>query len=95
MKDYLFYHSLYINSSCLRTLYNQKTYEIFKDEFKKDENNRAVIHKNVLINYYEGGIILKINKQVKKKIILQESHKKRSYLFLLPTDIINNLYKYL
>lgn len=95
MKDYLFYHSLYINSSCLRTLYDQKTYEIFKNEFKKDENNRAVIHKctgKLLRRWYN----LKDQQTSKeKKIILQESHKKRSYLFLLPTDIINKLYKYL
>ena len=43
-KDYMFYRSLYINSTCLRTLFNQKTYEIFKDHFENDENSKPVIH---------------------------------------------------
>ena len=43
-KDYMFYRSIYINSTCLRTLYDQETYDIYKNEFKNDEDNKPVIH---------------------------------------------------
>ena len=94
-KDYLFYRSIYINSTCLRTLYDQETYDIYKDEFKNDEDNKPVIHEctgKLLRRWYN----LKDQQRSKvRRIIREESGKKSSYLFLLSSDIIRLLHTYL
>ena len=94
-KDYMFYRSIYINSTCLRTLYDQETYDIYKDEFKNDEDNKPVIHEctgKLLRRWYN---LKDQQKSKERRIIREESGKKSSYLFLLSSDIIKLLHSYL
>ena len=90
-KDYLFYQSLYINSSCLRTLFNQqiniiRSVEIIneKDKNTKQLFNDCMENSKLIRRWYN----LKDQQSSKeRKVIQEESQKKKSYLFLLPVDI--------
>ena len=91
-KEYLFYESLYINSTCLRTLFNQDTFKIFN---KNDQNFNVLINKSTrrLLRRWYNLKDQQTSKEI--KIINQESQKKCSYLFLLSNDIIRLLNQYL
>ena len=91
-KEFLFYESLYINSTCLRTLFNQDTFKIFN---KNDQNFNVLINKSTrrLLRRWYNLKDQQTSKEI--KIINQESQKKCSYLFLLSNDIIRLLNQYL
>ena len=85
-KDYMFYHSLYRNSTCLRALHQQTTIEVDCGKGGMECTGK------LLRRWYN---LRDQQRSKEKRIVHEESHNNNSYFYALSSDIIKLVFQFL